>query len=228
MATAHFSSDTLKFLTELEAHNDRAWFQENKARFEKSVRDPFVAFLGDLAPRVAKISKHFVFDPRPVGGSMMRIHRDTRFSKDKSPYKTSMGALVRHAKSTDATPMGLYLRLQPQNCAVGAGVWQPGPDALAAIRGAIAKKPAEWKKVTATLRVGARCGLMGESLKRPPPGFDADHPCIEDIKRKDFAGSLEIADARVTKPGFIDDVMTGYAQLTPYLKFLTKAVGLPF
>src|SRR5271170_6489971 len=101
----YFAPEAMQFLEELWQHNERDWFLGNKARYEEQVRDPFLRLIADLAPALKKISPYFVADPRPVGGSMMRIYRDTRFSKDKSPYKTSLAAHFWHSKGKDgATP----------------------------------------------------------------------------------------------------------------------------
>ena len=134
---AYFTKDLLGFLSDLAAHNNREWFQANKERYEQSVRDPFLQLVADLQPRLKKISPHFVADPRPVGGSMMRIYRDTRFSKDKTPYKTGVMAHFWHAKGKEGATPAFYLRLRPGESAAGGGIWHPEPDALKRIRNAI-------------------------------------------------------------------------------------------
>src|SRR5215468_1462069 len=137
----------MRFLRELAAHNNREWFQKNKERYERSVRDPFLRFVADLQPRLAKISPHFVADPRPVGGSMMRIYRDTRFAKDKAPYKTEVAAHFWHAKGKEGAMPAFHLRLEPGHSTVGAGIWRPEPFALKKIRQAIAKDAKSWQRV---------------------------------------------------------------------------------
>jgi uncharacterized protein (TIGR02453 family) len=228
MADASFSPDLFRFLNELRAHNERDWFSANKERYEQSVRDPFLQLIADLGPRLKKISPHFVADPRPVGGSMMRIYRDTRFSKDKTPYKTAVAAHFWHQKGKEGATPAFHLRLEPGRSTVGGGIWQPEPGPLKKIRQAIADDARRWQKITSERQLGTGCGMMGESLKRPPPGFDANHPCIEDIKRKDFGISVPLADGRVAQAGFLDDVVDGLKAAAPFLEFLTRAVGLPF
>jgi uncharacterized protein (TIGR02453 family) len=90
-----------RFFSELARHNDRAWFEDNKARYVEEVRDPLLRFVEKFGPRLARISLHMTADPRPVGGSLFRIHRDTRFARDKSPYKTHAGLSFRHAAGRD-------------------------------------------------------------------------------------------------------------------------------
>jgi uncharacterized protein (TIGR02453 family) len=225
---AHFTPDLFRFLTELRAHNEREWFQANKERFETSARDPFLKLIADLAPALKKISPHFVSDPRPVGGSMMRIYRDTRFSKDKTPYKTAMAAHFWHTRAKEGATPAFHLRLEPGHSTVGAGIWQPEPVALKKIRKAIATDGKGWQRVTSERQLGSGCGMIGESLKRPPPGFDADHPFIADIKRKDFGISVPLDDRLVAQPKFFDEIVGGLRAAAPFLEFITRSIGLAF
>ena len=224
----YFTPDLMRFLSELAAHNDRDWFAANKERYERSVRDPFLRFVADLQPRLAKISKHFVADPRPVGGSMMRIYRDTRFAKDKSPYKTAVAARFWHKKGKEGATPAFFLRLQPGDSIVGAGIWHPEPTALARIRTAIVDDDKTWARIKAGRDFRATCGMAGESLKRPPRGFDASHPFIEDLKRKDFATRSPLDAKRVASASFMNDVLDAFATSAPFLAFVTEAIGLPF
>jgi uncharacterized protein (TIGR02453 family) len=226
--SAWFTPDFLRFLSELAAHNDRDWFAANKERYERSVRDPFLRLIADLAPRLAKVSPHFDVDARPVGGSMMRIYRDTRFAKDKSPYKTAVMAHFGHKKGKEGATPAFYLRLQPGHCIAGGGIWQPETPALKRIRAAIVDDTAGWKRIRKQLELRAACQMAGESLKRPPPGFDAEHPFIEDIKRKDFATTIALADGSVTSSAFLDEIVGAYKTAAPMMEFLSEAVGLPF
>ena len=232
MATAtYLTKATLDFLKQLKAHNDRDWFLANKDRYEKQVRDPFLLLIADLAPAFEKAKLPYVADPRPNGGSMMRIYRDIRFSKDKSPYKTGIAAHFVHQEGKDDAAPGFYLYIRPGQSMIGGGVWRPEPKALKKIRDAMAGDPKAWHKATAPLRAGAHkmgsaCGLIGESLTRPPAGFAADLPSIEDIKRKDFAISSPLSDAEVTAPGFNKLVLDRFRASAPFLDFLAKAVGL--
>jgi uncharacterized protein (TIGR02453 family) len=225
---AYFAPELFRFLSELKAHNDRDWFAEHKQRYETAVRDPFLQFVADLAPRLKKISPRFVADPSAVGGSMMRIYRDTRFSKDKTPYKTAVAAHFWHSDGKEGATPAFYLKLEPGDSAVGAGIWRPEPSALKRIRKAIVDDEKGWARIVQGREFRSSCGMAGESLKRPPPGFAPDHPFIEDIKRKDFATSVQIADRRVTAPAFMDDLLDSFATAAPFLKFLTKAIGLAF
>jgi uncharacterized protein (TIGR02453 family) len=216
----------LAFLRALAAHNDKTWFDAHKERYEHGLRDPMLALLGRLEPRLKHKSKHLVVDVRPQGGSLSRIYRDTRFSKDKSPYKTELFARIWHDGGGEGGTPGLFLRVEPGGSFVGAGVWQPDAKSLARIRHAIDDDSAAWLNAKGEHTVGGRCRMAGESLKRPPPGFAADHPLIEDLKRKDFALALDVDDARVIAPDFDDEVMACVTRLWPFLRFVTEALGL--
>ena len=130
----HFSPDVFAFLRELAANNDRTWFQENKQRYEASVRQPALDFITDFVEPLSTLSPHFVADSRTVGGSLFRLHRDTRFSKDKTPYKVNTGMHFRHERARDAHAPGYYVHLEPRNCFIGAGLWTPEPKVAQQIR----------------------------------------------------------------------------------------------
>jgi uncharacterized protein (TIGR02453 family) len=156
-----------------------------------------------------------------VGGSLFRIHRDIRFAKDKSPYKTYAGAHFTHRAAREGVHApGLYLHLSPGESFGGGGIWHPDPPTLAKVRDALARKPDAWKK--------ARRGLTidGESLSRPPRGYDPEHPLIADIKRKDFVTSVRFSEAEVCRPDFLGKYVASCRRMSPLLEFLTKAVGL--
>ncbi len=216
------------FLRALKANNERPWFEENKARYRAEVQDPMLDFIQAFAEPLAEISPHFRADPRRNGGSLFRIYRDTRFSKDKTPYKTNVGAHFRHEAGKDAHAPGFYLHLEPGTCFAGCGVWHPDGATLARIRDAIVERPQEWTRITTS---GDFCGtfrLAGEALKRPPRGYDPDHPLIEDLKRKDFVAITDFPEDEATRPDFLDrfaGIARAGADLTA---FLCKAVGVPF
>lgn len=219
----YFNEDFFDFLTDLRVHNDRAWFLQNKGRYEREVRDPFLRLIADLAPALKKIPPGFVADPRPVGGSMMRIYRDIRFSRDKSPYKTAVAAHFGAANKRAAAP-ALYLHLEAGNCAVGAGAWHPEPGPLKQIRDAIVAHPKRWQQATSGNEFGSSCGRFGDSLKRPPVGYPPNHPLIEDLKRKDFAISSPLTDDEVCGDRLLDHVIDRVRVATPFVQFLCAAL----
>ena len=216
------------FLRDLRDNNERPWFEANKARYRAEVRDPMLDFIQAFAEPLAEISPHFRADPRANGGSLFRIYRDTRFSKDKTPYKTNVGAHFRHEAGKDAHAPGFYLHLEPGMCFAGCGVWHPDSPTLGRIRDAIVERPEEWTRITAS---DAFCGtfrLAGEALKRPPRGYDPEHPLIEDLKRKDFVAITDIPEADAVRPDFLDRFATIARAGSELTAFLCRAVGVPF
>lgn len=225
---AHFSPEILQFFTELGAHNSREWFAENKARYEAQVKAPLLKFITDFGPELAKISPHFVADPRGNGGSMFRIHRDTRFSKDKTPYKTHAAAQFRHASGKDVHAPGFYLHIQPDEVFAGCGLWKPDSDALKKIRSALVEDSAGWKKSIGNKAFKERFTVGGESLKRPPKDFDPEHPLIEDLKRKDFVASMKFTTQELCQPGFLGEYAKACKAASGFMRFLTTALELPY
>lgn len=223
-----FGKELFAFLRDLKEHNDRDWFAANKNRYEEAVREPALAFVEDFAPHLEEISEHLRADARRSGGSLFRIHRDIRFSKDKTPYKTSIGIHFRHEAAADAHAPGLYLHLEPGSVFVGGGIWHPDSKATLKIREAIVRDPDAWTEATRTAPFAGALELGGEQLKRAPSGFDAEHPLIEDVRRKDFFGSAELSERDALAGGFIER----YAELgraaSPLLAFLCRALELRF
>jgi len=226
-----FTPTTFAFLRELDDNNDREWFKTHQERYEEHVRGPALDFIEEFAEPLLKISPHFVADARKVGGSLFRIQRDTRFSKDKTPYKTQIGIHFRHvATRDDVHAPGFYLHVEPGGGSFAAvGLWRPSTADATAIRTAIGDDPARWKRVTGATRfTEVYGGLEGESLKRPPRGFDPDHPLIDDLKRKDFIASSRLRQADVTSADFLADYTNRMKAGAPLMEFLCGALGLGF
>ncbi len=223
-----FTKETFAFLRDLAENNDREWFQANRSRYEEVMLAPSVRFIMDFGRRLQRISPHFRADPRPVGGSLFRIYRDTRFSNDKSPYKTHIGIQFRHAKGKDVHAPGFYLHIEPGNCFAGLGLWHPDGKALRAIRQAIVAHPERWSRAIGDARFTKRLELAGDALTRPPRGFDPEHPLIEDLKRKDFIAVAKLTQRAATSK----DLVQKYAEICragkPMVKFLCEALRLPF
>lgn len=217
--------DFFEFLTDLAKHNDRDWFARNKERYVASVQEPSLAFIRAAGPRLKTLSPRLVAEPKAFGGSLSRIYRDVRFSKDKSPYRTNVGVHFWYGKSLgkeDHLP-GFYLHLSPGKSFAASGVWQPEPPALKKIRDAIVDRPGDWAKVLA-----GSPELEGESLVRVPKGYDAGHAHVNDLRRKDYIASVRFRDRQVTGPAFVDEFLGACRELNPLNKFLAKALGLPW
>jgi uncharacterized protein (TIGR02453 family) len=224
----HFSPELFSFLKDLRKNNRREWFAANKERYEDVVRGPAQRFISDVGPKLAKISPQFLADPRPVGGSLFRIYRDTRFAHDKTPYKTHTGIHFPHKAVKDAHAPGFYLHLEPGNCFVAAGTWMPDAPTLLRIRETIAADPAAWKRVRDGKRFRASFEISGDSLVRPPRGFDPAHPMIEDLKRKEFVALAGLTERTVTAEGFLECFLGLCRDAAPFVRFLCAASGAPF
>jgi uncharacterized protein (TIGR02453 family) len=228
MGTRYFTPKLFAFLRDLAEHNDREWFKANQDAYEGYVREPALEFINDFAEPLAKISPHFVADSRTVGGSLFRIQRDTRFSKDKTPYKTNTGLQFRHFQGKDAHAPGYYLHLEPGGCFMGVGLWRPNTKVAYAIRAHIAEDSLKWKRAAQGKRFSDVFVLAGDSLVRPPRGYDVDHPLIDDLKRKDFIGSTRLTQRAITSDTFLEDFTDLCVRATPFMRFLCEGVGVPF
>ena len=224
---AHFKPALFTFLRDLAANNDRDWFDANKPRYQTQVKEASIRFITDFAPHLAKVSKHFNADPRPVGGSLFRIYRDTRFSKDKTPYNTHVGIHFRHENAKDVHAPGFYLHLEPKESFLGVGIWHPDTAAAGKIRQAIVDDSARWGRLLKR-KSWTDFNFVGDSLKRPPRGFDPDHPFIDDLKRKDFIALTSFPQFSVTSPNFLGDGAAGCKKGSAVVEFLCDALGAPF
>jgi uncharacterized protein (TIGR02453 family) len=223
-----FGPGLLKFLRELDKHNDRAWFDKNKRRYESQVREPALEFIRAMAPNIERISPHLAASDRKVGGSLMRIHRDVRFTLDKRPYKTNLGIQFRHEAGRDVHAPGLYLHVDPENVFLAAGMWHPDASSLASVRRAIDEDPRGWTRARDGKRFRTVWELAGDSLRRPPRGYDTDHPMIEDIKRKDHIAICSLGEREVTRADLVKYVSERFVRARDYLGWLADAVGLRF
>ena len=228
MNRAYFTPATFDFLTELAANNNRDWFAVNKPRYEADVKAPALRFISNFAPHLARISQRFRADPRANGGSLFRIYRDTRFSRDKSPYKTHTGIHFRHEAAKDAHAPGFYLHLEPGSVFVGCGIWRPGGPALRKIREAIDEDPDAWLRASRDEGFRSSFALSGDSLIRAPKGFSVDHPLIVDLRRKDFIGVAELDEEAVSSDGFLDEFTRLCRDAAPFQRWLCGALGVGY
>lgn len=221
-----FSPATFNFLGALSRNNNRQWFEENKAEYESKVRQPALEFITAMAPYLAKFAPNFRAEPKKVGGSLMRIYRDTRFSHNKAPYKTNIGIQFRHALCKDVHAPGFYLHIAPEECFVGAGCWHPEPDALAQIRQHVADYPEQWFAARDDRKFASYFTLEGDSLTRPPKGYATDHPAIEDLKRKDFIGLSPLSKNEVIGNDLVKITSTRFSATVPLMKFLCDSMNV--
>ncbi len=217
-----FTPQTFDFLRRLEENNNRDWFQEHKQSYLDAARDPMLRFIGELQRIFRGLSPHLDVDPKPVGGSMFRIYRDTRFSKDKTPYKTYLAARFHHRAGEKGSAPGFYLSIQADGGYAAAGLWHPPTPAANAVRKAIAADPGRWSAVTLEVPV------EGDRLKRPPRGFPSDHAMVEDLKLKDFVTSSKLSRKEICRPDFPVEFYKTCQQMSPLVRFLCEALKLPW
>ena len=223
-----FETSLLRFLKDLKKNNDRGWFRDNKVRYEGQVREPALAFIRAFRAELGKISPYFVASDQRAGGSLMRVYRDTRFGKDKTPYKTNVGIHFRHELCGDVHAPGFYVHIEPGGCFLGAGIWHPDSKSLAKIRAAIDQQPALWTKARDDKKFRAAFELGGDSLKTAPRDYAKDHPLIEDLRRKDFIAVRKVTESDTVKPLFLESVGTAFQSTRPLVRFLCDAIGVPF
>jgi uncharacterized protein (TIGR02453 family) len=215
-----FEPSLLQFLEELAENNNRAWFQENKGRYEQDVLEPCLAFIRAFRPRLRKISEFLVASDRRAGGSLMRVYRDTRFSKDKTPYKTQASVqFLRASACSDVHQPGFYVHLEPGECFAAAGIWAPDAATLTRVREAIVTRPAAWAPLSGL-------AFWGESYARPPKGVDPAHRFAVDLMRKHYLTWVDFKDGDVIGPRFVDRVERACLRMTPLVTFLDRALGL--
>jgi uncharacterized protein (TIGR02453 family) len=238
----YFTSATFKFLRSLARNNNREWFAAHKHEYESHLRQPFLRLIGDLAEPLQKLGAQYVANPKPVGGSLFRIYRDTRFSGDKAPYKPWGGASFYHQATRGLARGGagnsmmgrldapvFYLHLQPGESFLGGGLWHPMPESVQRVRNYMVNNPASWKKATRSPAFRRMYGeLGGESLSRPPRGYDPTHELIEDLKRKDFVCSAALDDEVLCGPGLMKQLIRHYSVAVPLVDWLCGALDLEF
>jgi len=228
MSKTYFSKATFTFLRALARNNNREWFKVHQEAYERDVRDPFLCLITDLQAPLAKISPHLRADPRKTGGSLFRIYRDTRFANDKTPYKPWAGARFFHERRREIESPSFYLHIAPADCFAGGGIWHPEPATLKRIRDFLVDNPAAWKRATQSKSFRERFEFFGESLSRPPRGYETGHELIEDIRRKNFAAGEELTEARACSSELLPCVVATYKRLAPMIDYLCAALDLEF
>lgn len=220
-----FSPQLFTFLEELKANNNRDWFESNRHRYLEFVREPMLAFIAAFRPRLAAVSPYLIADPKPSGGSMLRLYRDLRFSKSKEPYKPLCAAYFWHQSGKESRP-GIYLHLDPEHCFLGAGLWRPAPPMRRDVTDAIANNSDAWRKAVSDRQFKAKFKFGGESLARLPKQYDPEHPFAEDLRRKDFVVSAEFTRQQACAKDFLDRIESLCQISKPLMEFLAKAAGL--
>jgi uncharacterized protein (TIGR02453 family) len=232
MAQSYFSPKVFTFLKELDTNNERAWWEQNKDRYIDVIREPAKAFIEDFGSTLQAISEHFVADTRTNGGSLMRPYRDTRFSKDKTPYKTNVGIQFRHEQGKDVHAPGFYVHIEPGACFAGIGMWNPEPKVARQIRQHIYEHPDDWKKATKYKRFSDVWGILSDDdadhLKRVPKEFEPDFPYADDLRLKTFIAGSKLSQKLVTSPDFDLELAKRFKAGSDLNQFLCEAASLPY
>jgi uncharacterized protein (TIGR02453 family) len=225
-----FPAASLTFLKGLRRHNRREWFEARRDVYESAVRDPMRAFIEGVDIKLARLAPEVVGDPRK---SMFRIHRDVRFSKDKSPYKTWASAWFYHRDAGKGVGQdahggaGFYFHLEPGLCEIAAGLWMPEKTALAKVRNGIAEDPEGFLRILkapAFKRTWKKLSPQAV-LTRTPRGFDPEHPAEGWLRYKSFTSTVLLTDAQVRSPRLVDLVAKRYASMVPLVRWLNTALG---
>jgi len=215
------TNDILQFLEELKQNNTREWFAENKQKYEKANKS-LLTLVEQLIPVVQRIDSSI--GALTAKDCVFRIYRDTRFSPDKTPYKTNMGAYFARGgrKSIYA---GYYMHLEPGNSMLAGGIWMPEPEALKRIRQEIYYNSAEFKSLLESKSFKDNFGTLSEEgkLKNPPRDFPADFPDIELLKNKNFTMFHSLSDEKVKSEDFTKEFSKVFEAMKPINEFLNKA-----
>jgi uncharacterized protein (TIGR02453 family) len=212
--------DTLQFLKDLEKNNDREWFNRNKDEFNLANKN-FVEFVQELIDEVAKFDKSIVgLDAK---NSVFRIYRDTRFSKDKSPYKTHFGATLM-GKGNGCGIAGYYLHLQPGSSFLAGGVHMTEPKNLNAIREEISNNGKDFLKIINNKNFKSNFTIEGEKLANIPRGFDKDDPMNDYLKYKELMIRHSIDDKKIISADFASYCSKIFKTMVPFNSFVNTPV----
>lgn len=216
-----FPKEGITFLKKLKKNNNREWFAKHKHEFEESVKLPMQSLIATMKQPMASAAPEFLVDPKK---SMFRIYRDTRFSKDKSPYKTHAAAVF-HLKGHWEQSAGYYLHIEPGEVFLGGGIYMPNGSQLKSIRSAIDARSKEFLTIVQHKTFKKIFGeLKGEKLQRSPLGFSPDHPMAEWLKLKQFFAHVSWKERECYSPGFVSNVIGVYKDLLPLVRFLNSAL----
>jgi uncharacterized protein (TIGR02453 family) len=218
-----FPKQGLTFLQELKENNDREWFTPRKAVFEESVKAPMVALVEAVNGELASFAPEYLTEP---ARAVYRIYRDTRFSNDKTPYKTHIAANLHKQGADKHAAAGYYFSLGADQIEIAAGVYMPGPEELLRLRQYISGNFEEFSKLAGDKNVARLMGaLQGDSLARPPKGFAADDPAIEWIKKKQwhyYKTDMELAVALT--PKFLPEIVKRLKAMAPMVTFFNRGL----
>jgi uncharacterized protein (TIGR02453 family) len=209
-----FPAEAITFLKGLEKHNTRDWFQPRKQIFESKLKEPMHAFVEEINAELLKFAPEHITEPKKA---VYRIYRDTRFSKNKTPYKTHLGALFPRLGFDKNSGAGYYFHVSAKEVGIACGVYSPGPDELRKLRHFIAENHESFRKTNKLMG-----SVKGDTLQRIPKGFDADHPAADLIKMKQWYWWVELDPALVTSPKLKAEIIKRFKAIAPMVEMLNK------
>ena len=229
---ALFGKASLAFLRALERNNRRDWFEAHRGDYEEHVKEPLTALVLEMDRRFREFAPEIVGEPRR---SMFRIHRDVRFSKDKSPYKTHASCWFFHGggsskvgREAHGGGAGYYFHLEPGASLLAGGIWMPPAPALKRFRAAIAADPRAFERFVLSPGFARRFGALGDDavLKRTPRGYAEDHPAARWLKYQSFTVSRPLTDAQVTSSRLTSLLEADYRVMLPLVRWANGVLGL--
>ena len=221
---SHFTKDFIAFFKDLEKNNDRDWFIENKGRFIKNVKEPFERLTGDLLEAMHKYDPNILMTAKDA---IFRIYRDVRFSKDKTPYKTHMSAMISRGGRKDMTYPGIYFQAGAQDIRIYSGVYSPDKKQLEAIRTAIALNPKALDKLRSrkAFQEKFRGEILGDKNKRLPKEFVEAAEAQELIYNKSFYYYAKLKPSEILDSKLVSNVMAHFKAAEPINQFFKEALN---
>ncbi len=218
-------SSTIKFLKDLKKNNNKPWFDVNRKQYETAKADfaGFVQQLIDLHGKKDASIKNLV-----AKDCLFRINRDVRFAKDKSPYKSNMGASINKGGRKGENSAGYYFHFEPGNSFAGGGIWMPMPDELKKVRQEIDYNLSDFKKIVAAKKFKSVYGDLSReaeyTLSRVPKGYEADNPASEYLKLKSYVAMVPISDADLLSKDLVKKTVAAFEALQPLIEFINKSI----
>jgi len=227
-----FSPKAFTFLRGLKKNNRKEWFEEHRAEYEQYLKAPLAQLIEELDVQLATIAPEIIGSPRK---SAFRIHRDVRFSKDKSPYKTHVACWFFHRDAGHGVGSeaahggaGFYFHMAPEGSFCGGGIWMPPRPALNKVRQALVDDLEGWEELVLAPSFRRRFGELDTEamLTRPPRGFSADHPAARWLRYQTFTAGCALSVEEVTSPKLPRLLARHFAAATPFVRWLNAALGL--
>src|SRR5579862_6545187 len=215
-----FPEEGMKFLRSLKRNNDREWFQPRKHIYDQQVKAPMQELVLAVTREMMRFAPDYVVEP---GKAIYRVYRDTRFSKDKTPYKTHIAAIFPRRGMAKHAGGGLYFSVSAKEIEVAGGVYMPGPDQLLAIRTHLAENHEEFRKIIRARKLRTLLGEMrGEQLSRVPKGFPGDHPAADLLRHKQWLVYAMLDAKLASTPKLLPELRQRFEAMVPFLEFLNR------